>query len=105
VPAVPTAVEAVATAVQAVVSEFALAVQTCIDAVATRFQAIGELLASTVVGPVRAPIIAGFDAVAPLVQAILDTVAPAVQPVVDAIAQVASRGGSGSAQQQCSQNN
>jgi hypothetical protein len=104
VPAIPTAVEAVATAVEAVVRVLSLAIQTGIDAVAARFQAIGQALMSVVVGAGRTPVVAGLDTITLMVQAMLDAVAAVIQAMVDAIAQVAGGGGSGDAQQQCGQN-
>jgi hypothetical protein len=93
-------VEAVAPAIQAVVSALPFAIQTGIDAVAARFQVIGQMRASMLIGPAGAPIVSGFDPVSHVVQSLFDPVALAIQAMVDPIAEIAGGGAAGDAQQQ-----
>jgi hypothetical protein len=101
VPAVPTAVEAVAATVQTVVGALSLVVQPAVYMIAARCQAIGRAYMAVVIGPGSALVIAGFYPVAFEVEPLFHPVAPAVQAVVDTVAEVAGGSGAGDAQQQC----
>jgi phage-related protein len=85
---VPTAIEPVATPVPAGVGAITPTVQACIGTLATALQVVGDPRVAQLARPSCAAVVAVFDAVAPVIQALLQAIPLPVQPMVDAVADV-----------------
>ena len=97
---VPTAVEAVASSIQAPVYALALAIQAGVDELAARLQARSMVWVPAPSGPVRAPVELRFDTVALDVMTLCNAVSTAIQSALDAVTHIACGSRAGNAQQQ-----
>jgi hypothetical protein len=85
---VETMVDAIASPIQPMLDALATLVETMLDAVAAMLEVGSALVVTERFLMLGAPVVAGIDAVAAIVQSILDALTARIQPVVDAIAPV-----------------